>query len=59
MNMKFGISSRDTLIINASNANSGRANRIVHGPTVVDLDIHGNVNIVHVDYVVETLQVIQ
>ena len=59
MNMKFGISSRDTLIINASNANSGRANRIVHGPTVVDLDIHGNVNIVHVDDVVETLQVIQ
>jgi len=29
--------SRETLVINAANANSGRANRLVHGPVVLDL----------------------
>jgi hypothetical protein len=55
-NVKFGISTKETLIINASNANSGRANRIEHGPTVVDIDVHGGVNIVNSGEMVSSLQ---
>jgi Icc-related predicted phosphoesterase len=47
-NAKFGISTKETIIINASNANSGRAQRIDHGPIVVDMDVHGGVNIVRI-----------
>ncbi len=36
----FGLSSRKTLVVNAANANSGRANSIEYGPIV--LDIHQN-----------------
>jgi len=36
---QFGISPRETLVVNAANANSGRAAFIEHGPVVVD--VHG------------------
>jgi len=40
-----------TLVINASNANPGRARRIQYGPVVVDLDVgmDGKVNVRHMD----------
>lgn len=42
---------QETLVINASNANPGRARRIQYGPVVVDLDVSmdGKVNVRHMD----------
>ena len=44
--MSFGVSPRETLVINAANANSGRATHIASGPIVVDIDENGNLNFV-------------
>ena len=44
--VSFGVSPRETLVINAANANSGRATHIASGPIVVDIDENGNLNFV-------------
>ena len=40
--VQFGISAKETLVLNASNANSGRATGIEYGPVVLDFDPKGN-----------------
>lgn len=42
---------RETLVINASNANPGRARRIQYGPVVIDLEVgmDGKVHVRHMD----------
>lgn len=42
----FGFSPRETTIINAANADMGRATRIQNGPVVVDIDSNGNINVI-------------
>lgn len=45
----FGLSSRETLVVNAANANEGRATGIQYGPVVLDIDGKGNVNVIQGD----------
>lgn len=40
--VSFGHSSRETLVVNAANANSGRANSIRYGPVVIDVHHHND-----------------
>jgi len=42
----FGFTGKETLVVNAANANCGRATRIVHGPIVVDIDGENEIVIV-------------
>jgi len=42
----FGFSARETLVINAANANCGRARGIEHGPVVVDIDENNEIVVV-------------
>jgi len=50
----FGsISPRETLCVNASNANSGRANRIAYGPVVMEIDEEGIATVLQGDKIVE------
>jgi len=51
----FGLSSRETVIINASNANTGRATRIDKGPIVLDFNHHSEtVSVVQGDGIIES-----
>jgi len=38
----FGIDQKATLVMNVANANTGRANSLQHGPTIVDIDTKNN-----------------
>ena len=52
--VSFGsISPRETLCVNAANANSGRANRIAYGPVVMEIDEEGNPTLLQGDKIVE------
>jgi Icc-related predicted phosphoesterase/uncharacterized protein (DUF1499 family) len=42
----FGISSRETLVVNAANANTGMASFIKYGPVVVDIEPDGKVTMI-------------
>jgi Icc-related predicted phosphoesterase len=42
----FGLSSRETMVVNVSNANDGRATHIQYDPVVLDIDTNGNINVV-------------
>lgn len=44
--LAFGLSSRETMVVNVSNANDGRATHIQYDPVVLDIDTVGNVNVV-------------
>mmetsp|Transcript_12701 Transcript_12701/g.23811 ORF Transcript_12701/g.23811 Transcript_12701/m.23811 type:complete len:624 (+) Transcript_12701:83-1954(+) len=45
-NVAFGLTSRETMVVNVSNANDGRATRIQYDPVVLDIDTNGNINVV-------------
>lgn len=45
-NVAFGLSMRETLVVNAANANTGMASYIKYGPVVVDIEPDGHVNII-------------
>ncbi len=42
----FGVSPRETLVVNAANADTGRATRIENGPIVIDIDSQGNLHFI-------------
>lgn len=42
----FGLSPRETLVVNAANANTGMASFIKYGPVVVDIESDGNITMV-------------
>ncbi|GFH58048.1 hypothetical protein CTEN210_14524 [Chaetoceros tenuissimus] len=45
----FGLSPRETLVVNGANANEGRATHIEAGPIVLDIDTEGNIKYVEGD----------
>ena len=45
-NVAFGLSPRETLVINAANANTGMASFIKYGPVVVDIEPDGKVTMI-------------
>jgi len=50
----FGLSPRETLVINAANADAGRATRIDAGPVVLDIDADGNINMIEGEGIIPT-----
>jgi Icc-related predicted phosphoesterase len=52
-NVSFGLSSRETLVVNAANANSGRANSIKHGPVVIDFHPDEDMTIIQGDGIID------
>lgn len=55
----FGLSPRETLVVNTANANSGRASRIDAGPVVIDISAEGIVTMIEGEGIIseETKQV--
>ena len=49
----FGLSSRETLVVNAANANTGRATSIRYGPIVIDLHQNETMTIVQGDGIID------
>ena len=48
----FGLSPRETLVVNVANADAGRATRIDAGPVVLDIDADGNINMIEGDGII-------
>jgi len=44
--VKFGLSPRETLVVNTANADEGRASRIDAGPVVIDISADGVVTMI-------------
>lgn len=55
--VSFGLSSRETLVVNAANANSGRANSIRHGPVVIDFHQDENMTIIQGDGIINDAKI--
>ncbi len=55
--VSFGLSTRETLVVNAANANSGRANSIRHGPVVIDFHQDENMTIIQGDGIINDAKI--
>ena len=49
----FGLSSRKTLVVNAANANTGRATSIKYGPIVLDIHRNETMTLVQGDSIID------
>ena len=52
--VSFGKSSRETLVVNTANANSGRAHSIKYGPVVLDYHANETITVVQGDGIIDT-----
>jgi Icc-related predicted phosphoesterase len=48
----FGLSPRETLVVNAANANTGMASFIKYGPVVVDIESDGNITVIEGEMII-------